>query len=119
MLFPALVSQHIYLRDDPDLVLCTGPDDLFHVCIGEGKRVGQFRMRFELIMIVDEHEQRIDLLRAQHVIDKVYKGVYTIRSGGADAEAPYRYDTVKTLACPRGGLSARRKEFSQEENSGE
>ena len=56
MFFPSLVSEHIDLGDDADVFLLAGPNDLFDVGVGEGEAVGQFGMRFELIVIVYEDE---------------------------------------------------------------
>ena len=56
MLFPALVAKHIDLRNDADMILGTGLYDLFYFGIRQGQGVDQLRMRFKLIMIVDEHE---------------------------------------------------------------
>lgn len=87
--FPALVSQHIHLGDDADLLLGAGADDLFDVGQREREAVCEFRMRFELIMVVDEDKEGVDLTRAEGVMDETHEGVDAGRPGGADTKSAY------------------------------
>src|SRR5579859_4761651 len=95
MFFPSLVAQEIDLGDDADVVLRAGFYDLFYFRVGECEAVDQFRMGFELVMIVHQQEQGVDLTWRQLFVYKANEGIEAVGAGQVDTETADRHHAVQ------------------------